>query len=79
LHKIVFEEYPAPPDLGSRDLAALGALPQFLGMKAQELRSFLEVERVHHVTGNHRVRDRRRDAGRRINATGIDARTRNMT
>jgi len=49
LHKIVVEEYPAPPHLGARDLAALGALAQFFRVQAQECRRLLEVERVHRV------------------------------
>jgi len=41
LHKIVFEEYPAPPDLGARDFTRLGASAQFFGMAAQPGSRFL--------------------------------------
>jgi hypothetical protein len=49
LHKIVVEEYPAPPDLGARNLAALGALAQFFRVQAQKSRRLLEIERLHRV------------------------------
>jgi len=43
-NKIILKEDPATPDLGSRYLSGLRALPQFLRVHAQEVSCFREVE-----------------------------------
>jgi hypothetical protein len=52
LGKILFQEHPRAPWLRARQLAALGAAPDFLLMHVQEGCRLLQIERTHGMSSD---------------------------